>query len=304
MISYKEYKMLIESEMPSVNLGVQTPSNIGGLGNTFGFTPVDASEDAEELMKSLEEAKKKMFGDEMVDPKNAPPKDKDLDSEEDAEMASKDNDDDDDDSCGDNDSDDLAMMKKCGKKCGKKSKKEEVEGEEATLEEAKKMAKQKKKCGGEMGDMGDMDDMDDDDMDDAKDKKDLITKGADNNIDSDDDDDDKDMDDEDTLEMMKKSKKEQADFYDSLGIQLQGEPKQNKDGISEYLEDAVFTPANVNGNLVSDPAPGEVGFAPEGKLGSVGSYQIGTNEQQDLSSDFMSDWEIIKDLAFGVRDNF
>lgn len=252
MISYREYKMLMEAANPTVSLGVTTPDAVGGVGNSFGFKAVDASEDAEKLLASLEEAKKKMFGDEMIDPKDAPPKDVDVDAEEDAEEDSEDSVVDDDEEC----------MKK-------KSKKEGIEDLKAKLDEAKKMAKMKK-CGSEMD----------------KEKKDV-----------------EDMSDEE-LEMMKKSKKEEAEFFKSLAGQLQGLSGTNKDGVSEYLEDAVFTPSNSNSNLVTEPNPGEVGFAPQGKVGgNVGSYEVGTEEQQALSSNFMSDWEEIKELALGVREN-
>ena len=266
MITYKEYKMLMESVTPTVNLGVTTPAAIGGIGNSFGFTAVDATEDAEELLASLAEAKKKMFGDEMIDPKDAPPKDSDEDSEDDAEDDSEDSDDMGDKEC---------MTKKC-----KKSKKEEIEELRSALNE---MKGKKKKCGGEMMDM-------------------LKGKGKDDDEDMGDDDDDDgddgdDMGDGDEMAMMKKkSKKENTEFFQSLSGQL-GEVnrKDNKDGISEYLEDAVFTP-NV-------PGPGDVGFAPQGAIGSVGSYEVGSEEQQALSTNFMGDWETIKDLALGVREN-
>jgi len=262
MISYKEYKMLMETVTPTVNLGVVSPDAIGGVGNSFGFTAVDATDEADNLLASLEEAKKKMFGDEMIDPKDAPAKDSDDDAEEDAGDDSEDSDMDDKE----------CMTKKC-----KKSKKEEVESED-TLEEAKK------KCGSEMMDMlkgkGKGDDMGDDDDDDDDDMG---------------DDDDGGGDDEMAM-MKKKSKKEHAEFMQSLSGQLgEVDRRDNKDGISEYLEDAVFTP--------KVPGPGEVGFAPQGAIGSVGSYEVGSEEQQALSTNFMGDWETIKELALGVREN-
>lgn len=317
MISYKEYKMLMETTTPTVSLGVTNPNPAAPVGNSFGFTPVDVTEDTEELLASLEEAKKKMFGDEMVDPKDAPPKDVDVDSEDDAKEDSEDDDDDDDDCVG----------KMCGKNM-KKSKKESVSWRE--LAEGKKM----KKMSG-CGDMGDGGDEDEDDADDA-------------DVDVDDKGDDKgdmkmDLGGEEMM-MKKKSKKEGVkhmtdaqrklppqiqkaildkeagegkkmkksshkmaednDFFNSLAGQTQGEHNRvNKDGISEYLEDAVFTPNNTNVGLAGEPGPGEVGFAPSGKIGSVGSYEVGSEEQQSLSTNFMSQWEEIKDLALGVREN-
>lgn len=256
MISYKEYKMLMETVTPTVNLGVTSPDTIGSVGNSFGFTAVDATEDAEALLASLDEAKKKMFGDEMVDPKDAPPKDSDEDAEEDAEEDSEDG--------------------ECMKKSKKKSKKEEVEALRAELNEMKK-----KKCGGEMMDM-------------IKDK-------GDDDDDSDDDDDDEGGDDMEMAMQKKKSKKENTEFFRSLSEMGQAPSRTNKDGISEYLEDAVFTPGNANTGL--EPGPGEVGFAPEGRIGSIGSYEVGSEEQQALGSNFMSDWEEIKELALGVREN-
>jgi hypothetical protein len=249
----------METVTPTVNLGVTTPDAVGGVGNSFGFTAVDATDEADDLLASLEEAKKKMFGDEMIDPKDAPPKDSDDDAEEDAGDDSDDSDMD----------DEKCMTKKC-----KKSKKETVEGED-TLEEAKK------KCGSEMMDM-------------------LKGKGDDDNGDDEDSDDDEGDDDDggdDEMAMMKKkSKKESTEFFQSLASQLETpDARSNNDGISEYLEDAVFTPKT--------PGPGEVGFAPEGRIGSVGSYEVGSEEQQALSTNFMGDWETIKDLALGVREN-
>lgn len=245
--------MLMETVTPTVNLGVTTPDAIGGVGNSFGFTAVDATDEADELLASLEEAKKKMFGDEMIDPKDAPPKDSDDDAEEDSE--------DDSDDEGD------------GKCMKKKSKKEEVESLRAELSEMKKL-NEKKKCGGEMMDL-------------------LKGKGKGDN--GDDDDDDDNGDDEEMM-MKKKSKKENTEFFQSLASQLESpDARANKDGISEYLEDAIFTP--------KAPGPGEVGFAPEGKIGAVGSYEVGSEEQQALSTNFLSDWKEIKDLALGVREN-
>jgi hypothetical protein len=263
MITYKEYKMLMETVTPTVNLGVATPAAIGGeVGNSFGFKAVDATEDAEDLLASLAEAKKKMFGDEMVDPKDAPAKDSDDDAEEDA--ADDSDDDMDDKEC---------MTKKC-----KKSKKEEVEELRAALLEAKK-----KKCGGEM------------------DMASLLGKGKDGGDDEGGDDegggdDDDDGDDEEMEMMKKKSKKENTEFFQSLATQLgEVDRRDNRDGISEYLEDAVFTP-KVAG-------PGDVGFAPEGRIGAVGSYEVGSEEQQALSTNFMGEWDTIKELALGVREN-
>lgn len=273
MISYKEYQMLMETVTPTVNLGVTTPNAIGGVGNSFGFAPVDATEEAEDLLASLEEAKKKMFGDEMIDPKDAPPKDSDDDAEENAKKDSSDSDD---------DSDDKECMKK-------KSKKEEVGDEEANLEEMKKCGKMKKMCGDEDKGKSNIMDM-------LKDK----SKGDD---DSDDDSDDDDSDDDEEMMMKKKSKKENAEFFQSLAGQLKPPSRSNKDGISEYLEDAIFTPNNANSSLDNEPGPGEVGFAPSGRVGQIGSYEVGSEEQQALSTNFLSDWEEIKDLALGVREN-
>ena len=132
----------------------------------------------------------------------------------------------------------------------------------------------------------------------------LKGKGDDDDSDSDDggdgdddgDDDDDGGGDDEMAMMKKKSKKEHAEFMQSLAGQLgEVDRRDNKDGISEYLEDAVFTP--------KVPGPGEVGFAPEGRIGSVGSYEVGSEEQQALSSNFMGDWEQIKELALGVREN-
>tara|TARA_Y100000034_G_scaffold135726_1_gene208804 strand:- start:1656 stop:2489 length:834 start_codon:yes stop_codon:yes gene_type:complete len=272
MITYKEYKMLMETVTPTVNLGVTTPDAVGGVGNSFGFTAVDATDEAEDLLASLAETKKKMFGDEMVDPKDAPPKDSDDDAEKDAEEDSDDDGDDDD------------------KECMKKSKKEEIEAE-ALLSE-KKCGK---KCGKKM--CGDMDGGDEEDADD--DGEDGDKEDADADVDP-----EMALGDDEMAMMKKKSKKEEDEFFNSLATQLQGDTsKSHKDGISEYLEDAVFTPHNSNSALGTEPGPGEVGFAPEGRIGAVGSYEVGSEEQQSLSTNFMDDWQTIKDLALGVREN-
>lgn len=45
----------------------------------------------------------------------------------------------------------------------------------------------------------------------------------------------------------------------------------NKDGWSEYQEDSLFPANDPNANVSSDPKPGEVGFAPTGRLNNLGS---------------------------------
>jgi hypothetical protein len=147
MLSYKQWKTLNESILPSFNLGITNPSNLG-IQSQSGFTM-----DLEETKKN---SKKKMFGDEDDDEDE----EEDEDETGDGEMVEPSSEKDEPDVDVDVDGEDEKpkFSKKCGNMCGAKSKK-----------------KSKSKCGSDVDDE-DVDDEEGQDIDaesDDEGKKDL-----------------------------------------------------------------------------------------------------------------------------------
>jgi hypothetical protein len=156
------------------------------------------------------------------------------------------------------------------------------------IDEAKKMKKMKKMH----DDSDDVDDSDDsDDSDDANDSDDngkdcppgCVRDDSDDDDSDDDDSDDDDSDDDDSDDddsdddenkvnlKLAGMKKEDHDFFASLKSQSKGTvDKKYNDGHSEYQEDVLFPHNNANEDLTdndNEPGPGDVGFAPQGKVG-------------------------------------
>jgi hypothetical protein len=72
--------------------------------------------------------------------------------------------------------------------------------------------------------------------------------------------------------------KEDADFLRSLRSQMGATQfNVNKDGWTEYQEDALLAPSDPNADVIDDedePGPGDVGYAPQGRVGSpLGGYE-------------------------------
>lgn len=123
-------------------------------------------------------------------------------------------------------------------------------------------------------------------------------------VDKVDDDDDEEEEEElaPNFAMMKKQKKKQKkegynpneteeEFLSSIMGQAKNINGVNKDGISEYLEDAVFGARNDNQGISNDPQPGEVGFSPYSRIGELGgSFEEEANR-----------WTQLKNFALGIR---
>lgn len=321
MLSYKQWKMLNESVMPSFNLGVVNPSNLG-LQTQSAFTM-----DIEEAKMAKKKAKKKMFGDddetgdgEMVEPASDKD-DPDVDVKIGDDKGSCDG-----DKCG-------AFSKKKSKKSSKKkcgadmdmdddhddkhSGKEDDDdgGDEDELmfskkKAKKKMMKSKKKMWGDDDDAGEGDEDDDDHHDEEEHENDDDDEDDfDGEDDGDGDDDEEDdqvakgkfnlggkggdagggsgMGDAGPMFSKKKSKKaskkkmtaeatEDEKWWNSVRNMTGSNPDQKYgDGWTEYQTTAedLFTPVNTE-NLTqavrpgqgNEPGPGEVGFAPQGRL--------------------------------------
>lgn len=245
MLSYKQWRMLNESVFPSFTLGVTSPNNLGVVGgNGVG----------------LEEAKgkkmgKKMHGDEgedgeLVDaiaPKDDP--DVDVDDEEH------------DGGC---------------RFCGKNQKK-------SAKKQAKHMKKSAKKMWSDEDDAGGDFEEEDEDVESAEEEtgKDL-------------DGDNEEGEPEDHAEKVaqplfqkkqgkkqakkqtKKMKKEstdmsdeEQDWWNSVHSMIGAPQTKFSDGWSEYHEDALIPPSDPNAQVAKseEPGPGEIGFAPQQRVG-------------------------------------
>ena len=79
---------------------------------------------------------------------------------------------------------------------------------------------------------------------------------------------------------LKKMKKEEQEWFNSVYSMLSGElnekhwdgmgdraNKKSWDGFTRLEEDSLIPPADPNNGLVGEPGPGEVGFAPQARLG-------------------------------------
>lgn len=335
MLSYKQWKMLNESIMPSFNLGVVNPSNLG-VQTQSAFMM-----DIEEAKMAKKKAKKKMFGDddetgdgEMVEPAS----DKD-DPDVDVNLG------DDKGSCGD-DEKCGAFSKKSSKKTAKKSskkkcgadmdmhdmddednedshKKDDDGGDEDELmfskkKAKKKMMKSKKKMWNDDDD-ADGDEDDDDHHDDEEHENDDDDSDNDDEDDFDGEDDGDGDDDEEDDQVAKKSKfnlggkggdagggsgmgdagpmfskkkskkaskkkmtaeaTEDEKWWNSVRSMTGSNPDQKYgDGWTEYQTTAeeLFTPVDT-GNLTqavrpgqgNEPGPGEVGHAPNTRIGGM-----------------------------------
>lgn len=285
MKSYKNWKLVNESLFP---LGLSQPRSVGGL---VGNTPIA-------------EAKKKMKG-KMHD------EDVDMDDDED-----KGGDDDHTCSCNKNmkkkmKGDDGKNSKQTPKDhSGEKSLSKEKKKKMGDEMEAPPMMKKKKKPVDD--DMGDEEE-DDDDMGDEEDDDDDVKDSGDDEGEGDDDSEDVEGDDDDhemekygfmkkkMKKMKKKMKKMQAEaaqfekdisqypdmpedhsqdsekeFFASLSRQF-GKPNQRfSSGLSEDMLVPLNDPNAPDYVAPEEPGPGEVGYAPTGRMGVIGAYSEST----------------------------
>lgn len=286
MLPYKQWKMLNESVMPSYNLGIAKPSNLG-LQSQFALG----------LEESKKKAKKKMFGDdedetgdgEMVEPsceKDEPEVDVSLEKGDDTEFS-----------------------KKCGAKCAKSKKnskkkcggdvdmddtesndqdKDDDEENKEIMFSKKNSKKSKKKMWSDEDDQEDMKDSDVDSEDEV-DSED-IDSDDDEDIDSDEDSDD-DGDGEfelidkekDPAMFAKKAKKsskkkmtkesnEETEWWASVNSMMGNTSVKYDDGWTQYQNqvDDLFSPVDQNNLEQAVRADaGEVGFAPQQRMGEI-----------------------------------
>lgn len=237
LLSYKQYKLLNETLGSPITLGLARPNNLGLIGNNL--TP----EELEKIRLEESKRKKKKMDDgeeveidaetgdgEVVDDEAAPPKDKPKGSDE------------------------------GGCDCDK-----------FTCKKCKKMKNEAKKnmC----GDDEDVEDVDVDDED------------IDEDIDDDDEDDDEDVEDIEggELGMMKKKmkkamkknakkgmKKEESEWWNSVYSMLSANPSPKfSDGFTTVSEEYLLPPQDDpnQGLDANQPKPGELGFAPVGRIG-------------------------------------
>ena len=244
-MKYTNWKLLTESFDGSFNLGIKKPNVVGGLMGRH-------TDMEDEDMDDIDDMEDEDMDDEDMD-------DEDMDDEDMDDMDDEDMEDMDDEDMEDMDDEDMEDMDD-----------EDMDDEDMDDE-----------------DMDDMEDMDDEDMDDMEDMDDEDMEDMD-----DEDMEDEDMDDmEDEVSFMNKdycgkgmgveesccnkkmSKKfmkkdgtkkhqkcESDDFISSLISQMT-----NKKTVSE---DSLFTPVEEPFN--DEAKPGDVGFAPQGKIGSIG----------------------------------
>lgn len=234
LLGYKQWKMLNESVMPSLAIGIASQSSLG-LQNPYA---------------SLDEAKKKSkkkmhFGDdedisgdgEMVDAasaKDTPDLDVDLEDEDEGGGG-------------------------CGEHCGKMSKKK-----------AKK--KSKKKMWSDEDDEAPEEDLEDDEemVDDEEGEEEMgdevVAKkkppmGGEEEVPL--------FSKKKSKKKMKREATEEEAWWASVKNMVSSNPNQKfGDGWTEYQEDALFAPVDQNNltQAVREPGPGEVGFAPQQRI--------------------------------------
>ncbi len=76
--------------------------------------------------------------------------------------------------------------------------------------------------------------------------------------------------------------KEEAEFYRSLYAQTGGTRfMRDEDGdFVAVQEDAIIPPSDPNAGLSDEPTAGEVGYAPQGRIGAIGSYAEWSNRHK------------------------
>jgi hypothetical protein len=252
MLSYKQWKMLNESVLPSFTLGVANPSNLGlNAPSGFGMDILEAKKKSKKKMDLGGEDDETGDG-ETVEP-SSPKDDPDVDVDVDVH------------------DDDAAIEdgQGCDSMCGKGSKKNCKKSKKNCKKSKKKMDVDVSDDGDQPDDSGDEDEGEgDDDGDDVE----LAGKGGDVGG---------GMGDAGPMFSKKKSKKagkkmkaeasEEDAWWASVKSMVGPAPNTKyKDGWSEYQEDALFTPVDTD-NLTQavrpEPGPGEPGFAPTGRVG-------------------------------------
>jgi len=290
MLSYKQWKTLNESILPSFNLGIANPSNLGLQAPAgFGFeearmskkTKKKMSDEEDEDEDEDEDEKDAETGDgEVVDKKDAPPKNKpDVDVEDDED----DDEDAEDDEDNEDDEEKGEKCKKCGmyckNKCGSYAKKKSKKKMSADNDEDDKdededkcpdCGKEECTCDDECPECGE--DKEDCTCDDDG-KKTKIKIGGKGGLST-----DSDADQQNIKNAKKKSKKkmhaESADeesWWNSVHNMLGTTDEKFSDGV-----EGLFTPVdteNLTQAVRDESEAGQPGFAPSQKIGGVrGSF--------------------------------
>lgn len=280
MLSYKQFKALNESVMPSFTLGLANPANLG-INSPFG-----AFQEAKKM------AKKKMIGDEEEsgDGEMVPPASEKDEPDVDVDM-------------GDDDMDDMddAGCNKCSRMSRKKSKKKMWSDEDdASVDDSDEEDEDEDVDGDVDSDVdadSDVDDAapDDEDEESGEDLADkggmggmgmgkagpMFSKKSKKKCGADMGGEGKEEPDEGDVDMQfskKKSKKnlkkeetEDAKWWNSVKNMVASNPNEKfSDGWTEY-QSAEFTPIdtdNLTQAVRTEPQPGEVGFAPQQMGGS------------------------------------
>ena len=236
MLKYKQWKQLNESFLGPVTLGLGNPQNLGITGNNFTLEDLEAIEEA-----AKKKGKKKMDigdldgGDVKID--KVHDDEEELDDDEDKEFDAKKKVHDDEEEL-EGDDEDLEGEEDDEENGGVKAKKViDLKGDEGGGAPmfAKKGGKGKKGCGKS-----------------GKGKKGCGKSGKGKKCES----------------------AEEQDWWNSLTHQLSADPNRKFSDGTEYLrvhaEDAINPPSDPNAELISDePGPGEVGFAPENRVGGT-----------------------------------
>lgn len=255
MLSYDKWKTLNESIFNGpMTLGLGKPATVlGVMGSRGGTEAAREVADLEALEEAKKKMKKKMFGgggdDEEMDDDDG-----EMGDEKVVDDGNGDGDDDVIDMDSDSDSDDGECMgKKCGKGMKKKSKKEwsEYSALEALQAEMKEIGD---KLAFLKGKKGDDSDGGDDSGDDKGDDKAMPFKKK-----------GKDKDKKENLENMSSDDRAFWNSFSSMtDIDLDAK---HWDGIS-VREDQLIEPPTNDGLEYKEPQPGDVGFAPNGKMGA------------------------------------
>jgi hypothetical protein len=322
MLSYKQWKSINESVLPSFTLGLSNPLNLGikaqgGVElDEAGHSKkkkdkepevkVDVKEDDEECkcgkkcgMKCGKMSKKKMWSDEddQEEEEFEDDHDEDHDEEEeddhdedaDEEEEEYDHDEDHDEDADEDHDEDAEEMK-----FSKKSKKKMLKGNQHKLDanhngkidaEDFKMLKGKKKKMGSDSIQKQMDyhkEVGSDGMPDTPAKGKTINSNKNfrggneyqhpyaKNM----------------KKMKNKMKKEETEWWTSVQNMLGADPNTKfNDGWTEYQSDSLFTPVDTNSLTQAirpdgEPAPGEVGFAPQGRMNNFANAEV--TEAMDL----------------------
>jgi hypothetical protein len=304
MLSYKQWKSINESVLPSFTLGLSNPLNLGikaqggveldeaGHGHhkkkkdnkEEPEVEVDVKEDDEKCkcgkkcgMKCGKMSKKKMWSDE--DDQEDEEEDHDEDSEEESEEEDHDED-------SEEDAEEMKFSKKSKKKMlkGNQHKLDANHNGKIDAEDFKILKSKKKKMGSDsvQKQIDYHKEVGSDGMPDTPAKGKTINSNKNfrggndyqhpyaKNM----------------KKMKNKMKKEETEWWTSVQNMLGADPNTKfNDGWTEYQSDSLFTPVDTNSLTQAirpdgEPAPGEVGFAPQGRMNSFANAEV--TEAMDL----------------------